>query len=132
MSDPFGDLADLESGDDGDDDTAEAEQSFPDSPEAGDEPSGPDRRDPLSKDPDPVTIPEEPAFDYDAVDQGPLYAREDSWNGAECALDEARLELRREYDLHDVAKRELHDALLRVVEGMGSDIAEAVVEERKR
>lgn len=73
-----------------------------------------------------------PAFEYDDVDQDSLYARPDAWAAFGLALDEARLELRREYGVTDeVPKRELHDAALQVLNDAGEEIAEKVAEQRR-
>lgn len=73
-----------------------------------------------------------PAFEYDDVDQDSLYARPDAWAAFGLALDEARIELRREHGVtEEVPKRELHDAALQVLNDAGEDIAEQVAQQRR-
>lgn len=71
-------------------------------------------------------------FSFEEADQDSLYARPDAWATFRLALDEARLELRREHGVtEEVPKRELHDAALQVLKDAGEEIAEQVAQQRR-
>lgn len=71
------------------------------------------------------------ALDSDDVVQKNLHVRPMAWRSFGIALDEAKLTIRREYGLHDIEKRELQDAALRVIAERPTRIAEEFVETRK-
>ena len=73
----------------------------------------------------------EPAFEYSEVRQSPLYAREETWDEFEDALDFDVLQAIRAEGVRDETKRELHDAVLQhAVEG-SDRVAELFLEIRK-
>ena len=74
---------------------------------------------------------DEPAFEFSEAVQRPLYAREASWDTFEDALDFDVQRALRDNDLRDIPKRELHDAVLRVVADHTDEVAEALIEARR-
>ncbi|WP_336037171.1 hypothetical protein [Halobacterium yunchengense] len=73
----------------------------------------------------------EPAFEFAAVKQSPMYARPESWAALEDALDLEVVRALRESGVRNEAKRELHDAALRVAAAHPDEIADAVREARR-
>lgn len=79
----------------------------------------------------PTAAIDEPAFDFDAAVQRPLYARSEAWDAIEDTLElDVERELRTEHDVRNASKRELHDALLQVAAEHAEEIADQVVTER--
>jgi|AntRauMinimDraft_4_1070384.scaffolds.fasta_scaffold00025_2 hypothetical protein len=74
---------------------------------------------------------ETPGFDFDEAKQSPLYARPSAWQAFEDALDLEVVRALREAGVRNEAKRELHDAALRVAAEHPDEIAEAVEEARR-
>lgn len=79
----------------------------------------------------PESVSDAPAFEFDEVKQSPLYARPEAWNALEDALDLAVVRALREAGVRNEAKRELHDAVLRVAAEHPEEIAEAVEAARR-
>lgn len=73
-----------------------------------------------------------PAFSFEASKQTSIYPRTET---AEDTLDDVEFEvegiLRREYDVRDLAGRELHDAMIRLAAESPDDLAELIVDARE-
>jgi hypothetical protein len=76
-------------------------------------------------------VSDEPAFEFGAVKQSPMYARPEAWNALEDALDLDVVRALREAGVRNEEKRELHDAALRVAAEHPEEIAEAVQAARR-
>lgn len=94
-----------------------------DSPESGDSSESED-----SPDADPL---ETPAFEFADAKQSPLYARPAAWQAFEDAVDLDVIRALREAGVRNEAKRELHDAALRVAAEHPEEIADALREARE-
>lgn len=87
---------------------------------------------------EPVEPLQQPAFEYDKDIREYFYARPETWGRFEDIIYDAEGHLRREYDLRDVPKRELHEAAMSVFLSAveygevvsAKAIAEQVVDER--
>lgn len=77
------------------------------------------------------TVSDEPAFEYEDVEQSPMYARPAAWNALNDALDLEVVRALREAGLRNEEKRELHDAALRVAADHPEEIAQAVAAARR-
>ena len=121
MSDdnPFNGLDDLDE-DDEQDETAT--DTTADTMEGKDD--GPETADPL----------QQPAFEYDKDIREYYYARPETWGAFEDLVFNAQVQLRQEYDLRDVPKRELHEAAMQAFldQTPAEAVAENVVKARRR
>ena len=74
---------------------------------------------------------DQPGFEFDDVKQSPMYARPEAWAELEDALDLEVVRELRETGIRNEAKRELHDAVLRVAARHPEEIADAVRDARR-
>jgi len=74
---------------------------------------------------------DQPGFEFADAKQSPMYARPEAWAALEDALDLEVVRELREAGIRNEAKRELHDAALRVAANHPEEIAEAVRESRR-
>ena len=65
----------------------------------------------------------EPAFEYEDVRQSPLYAREETWDEFEDAVDLDVVRALREAGVRGESKREIHDAALQVAAERPQEVA---------
>jgi len=115
----------------GDESDPEPTESATDSPADTDQhETATDAADDSSADDSADAASEEPAFEYDDVKQSPLYARPEAWTALEDALDLEVVRALREAGVRNEAKRELHDAVLRVAADHPEEIADAVQDAR--
>lgn len=72
-----------------------------------------------------------PAFEFDETSQKAIYPRSETWESFSDFLDfEVRRRLRDE-DVQDDTKRELHEAVLQVVQDHPEEVAEKFVQNRR-
>ncbi|WP_306061690.1 hypothetical protein [Natronococcus wangiae] len=148
MSNPFDDLKE---DDDSDDDLEGNGETVGDESTSGSVASEPEvtqETPPSSPDPNPgsqstvtterqsrePTPPSEsgPAFEYSEVRQRPLYARSETWDDFEKTLRTSIAPSLAEEDVFDEETREIHDAVLRLAAAEPEQIAELVLEARRR
>lgn len=117
--------------DEDDEAAAEADEAVPPDTAAPEEPQvaepAQDEHTTRERAPDPK---ETPAFAFSEAEQNPLYPRAETWQDLDDVLDfEVRRELR-EDDYQEIAKRELHEATLRVAIEHPELVAEEVRRQR--
>lgn len=73
---------------------------------------------------------ETPAFPWSADQQRALYCRQETWEDFEDVVDFEVKRVLSDYGVRDPPKRELHDAMLRVVINHPEEVARTLLEER--
>ncbi|WP_337653249.1 hypothetical protein [Halomontanus rarus] len=90
----------------------------------------PDRETPAA-DRDTTDDVDDPAFSYADSNQGPIYARPETWDAIDDTLELEVERYLREKDVRNTQKRELHDAVLRLAVEEPERVAELVLEARR-
>lgn len=74
---------------------------------------------------------EDPAFSYAESNQGPIYARPETWDEYDDALELDVEQYLRDEGVRNAQKRELHDAALRLAADRPEELAELLIEARR-
>jgi len=74
---------------------------------------------------------EDPAFSYAESNQGPIYARPETWNSYDDALELDVERYLRKKGVRNAQKRELHDAALRLAAKRPEELAELLIDARR-
>ncbi|WP_424005773.1 hypothetical protein ACOZ4I_20175 (plasmid) [Haloarcula salina] len=121
----FDDLEDAAAEQDADDDDEAEPQSMPEATDTDSRAQSieSERTEPESRD--------RPAFSFDQSKQEAIYAREETIEAFEDALDFEVKRALRDEGVRDVPKRELHDALLRLGTEQPDRLADLVLEARE-
>lgn len=74
---------------------------------------------------------EDPAFSYAESNQGPIYARPETWDTYDDALELDVERYLRDEGVRNAQKRELHDAALRLAAKRPEELAELLIDARQ-
>jgi hypothetical protein len=75
---------------------------------------------------------EDPAFDYSDSNQGPIYARPETWDRYDDVLELDVERYLRDNGVRNAQKRELHDAALRLAARHPEELGDLLIEARRR
>lgn len=129
---PFEDLGTLDHGDDADDGDGQTETTAQteSSPVAAEQPADtPQPHEPTEHASEPDLS--GPAFEYDEVQQRPLYVRRQTWDEFEDAVGISVVPELRKAGVRDEEKREIHDAVISLAVEEPERLVEIVLERRQ-
>lgn len=118
--------------DDGSDDADETESEPEPSPDLDPEPTRDREPTPDPADETDDSALEDPAFSYAESNQGPIYARPETWDEYDDILELDVERYLREEGVRNAQKRELHDAALRLATNHPEELAELLIEARQQ